>query len=98
MSAGIFLKLNEKLNLRAANNAKVNIEGVFFKKFEMRNQNKTFDVPLLVTGQITNYSFIGYNITEHFILNLKCKNLATFLQKCSVIQSLIKIELMYNIC
>ena len=82
LSVENFLELNEKLDLRAANNTKVNVEGVCILKFSLQeNQSETFDVPFLVTDQILSYPIIGYNIIEHFILHSKCQNLANILQK-----------------
>ena len=62
--------LDNKLNLSAANNTEVPIEGVVLLDFAI-DKSMLFKIPFLVTKENISNSIIGYNTIEHLILNYK---------------------------
>ena len=62
--------LDNKLNLSAANNTEVPIEGVVLLDFAI-DESMLFKIPFLVTKENISNSIIGYNTIEHLILNYK---------------------------
>ena len=62
--------LDNKLNLSAANNTEVPIEGVVLVDFEI-DKSVLFKIPLLVTKERLSDPIIGFNTIEHLIRNFK---------------------------
>jgi len=65
-----FLQSKESIDLKAANNTPVNIEGVICLEFALSvDKIDTVTVPFLVTYHFMSNPIIGYNIIEHLVMH-----------------------------
>ena len=65
-----FMK-NESLNLTAANNSEVKVDGVSVLNFGIEKNKDLFEVPFLITSENISKPILGYNIIEYFVTNFK---------------------------
>ena len=66
---------NETLNLKAANNTNVPIQGIVLLKFALPDTKTEFTVPFIVSTQNINNPIIGYNTIEYLVVNCTEKHL-----------------------
>ena len=64
-----FLQNDTKLNLTAANNTDVPIEGVVL--FEFSIDEVTCSVPFLITKDKLSQTIVGFNVMQHLVVNYK---------------------------
>ena len=62
---------NTELNLSAANQSKLSVQGVVILEFGVSKGKNLFQVPFLVTKDKISNPIIGYNTIEHLVTNYK---------------------------
>ncbi len=60
---------DDKLEIRAANDTEISLEGVILLQFSLRRDSPGFTIPFLVTDQKISEPIVGYNVIEHLVIN-----------------------------
>ena len=57
------------LDLRTANNTKLNVEGVAVLDFSLKRASEKVKVPFIVTNEYLENPIFGYNLIEHLFVS-----------------------------
>ena len=59
---------NEKLDLRAANNSNISLDGIVLIDVRLNKNSEPVKVPFIVTNEQLSHPILGYNLIEHIII------------------------------